>query len=152
MLLFLNEKIMKKRLLIYGFIVGLLSLSNYVYGQLSLSYQYSSLNKLGVGYNFSQRIWTELRIYSNTNLENFTPELALLYNVSKKDQHEIYIGVGGVVNYFNGLIIPMGLQFTPFENFKRFSLQIEFAPMIDFDSSDLIFQSSAGIRYTFGKD
>lgn len=143
---------MKKRLLIFGFIIGLLSLSNYGYGQLSLSYQYSSLNKIGLGYNFSQRIWTELRIYSNTNLDNLTPELALLFNVSKKERHEIYFGIGGVANYFDGLIVPMGLQFRPFENFKRFSLQIEFSPIIDFDRSDIIFQSSAGIRYTFGKD
>lgn len=143
---------MKKHLLIFVFIIGLLSLSNYGYGQFSLSYQYSSLNKIGVGYNFSQRIWTELRIYSNTNLDNLTPELAILYNVSRKERHEIYVGIGGVANYFNGLVVPMGLQFRPFENFKRFSLQIEFSPLIDFDRSDVLFQSSAGLRYTFGKD
>ena len=143
---------MKKRLLLFGLIIGLLSLSNFGFGQLSMSYQYSSLNKIGLGFNFSQRIWTELRIYSNTNLDNFTPELALLFNVSKKERHEIYFGIGGVANYFNGLIVPMGLQFRPLENFKRFSLQIEFTPMINLDREDIIFQSSAGIRYTFGKD
>lgn len=143
---------MKKCILIFGFIISLLSVSNCGYGQLSLSYQYSSLNKIGLGYNFSPRIWTEIRIYSNTGLGDLTTELALLYNVSKKERHEIYLGIGGVANYFTGLIVPVGLQFRPIENFKRFSLQIEFEPIIDFDREDIIFQSSAGIRYTFGKE
>ena len=142
---------MKKNILIFGFIFGFLSISNSGFGQLSTSYQYSSLNKIGIAYNFSQRFWTELRIYSNTYLEDITPEVALLYNASVKERHEIYFGIGGVINYFSGIILPIGLQFRPFENFKQFSLQIEFEPIIDIGADDLLFQSSAGIRYTFGK-
>jgi hypothetical protein len=143
---------MKKRIVIFVFIIGMLSLSNHVFGQLSASYQYSSLNKIGLGYNFSNKVWTELRIYSNTFLNDFTPEIALFYNVSMKARHEIYVGIGGTINYFNGVVVPIGLQFRPIDNFKRFSIQIEFEPIIDFDRQDIIFQSSAGIRYTFGKD
>lgn len=142
---------MKKFLLIFVFIIALLSV-NKGFGQLSVSYQYSSLNKIGCGYNFSPKIWTELRIYSNTNLNSFTPELVFLLNIKKKEQHEIYIGIGGVANVFEGLVFPMGLQFRPIENFKRLSLQIEFEPILDISGDDIIFQSSAGIRYTFGKD
>lgn len=142
---------MKKFLLIFVFIIALLSV-NKGFGQLSVSYQYSSLNKIGFGYNFSPKIWTELRIYSNTNLRNFTPELVFLLNIKKKEQHEIYIGIGGVANIFEGLVFPIGLQFKPIENFKRLSLQIEFEPILDISGDDIIFQSSAGIRYTFGKD
>jgi hypothetical protein len=142
---------MKKSILVLVLIFCLVSISNSGLGQLSMSYQYSSLNKIGIAYNFSQRFWTELRIYSNTSVSDFTPELTFLYNVSVKERHEIYIGAGVVINYFSGFVTPVGLQFRPFENFKRFSLQIEFEPTFDWVSEDLIFQSSAGIRYTFGK-
>ena len=142
---------MKKFLLIFVFIIALLSV-NKGFGQLSVSYQYSSLNKIGLGYSFSPKIWTELRIYSNTNLRSFTPELVFLLNIKKKEQHEIYIGIGGVADVFEGLVFPIGLQFRPIENFKRLSLQIEFEPILDISGDDIIFQSSAGIRYTFGKD
>ncbi|HEX2936182.1 MAG TPA: hypothetical protein VHO72_12590 [Bacteroidales bacterium] len=143
---------MKKPLLITAFLIGLLSLSLSSFSQLSVSYQYSSLNKLGLGYNFSPRIWTELRLYSNTNLDNLTPELALLYNVSIKERHEIYVGIGGVANGFSGVLFPIGVQFRPFENFKRFSIHIELAPLIETNRDEVIIQSAAGIRYTFGKD
>ena len=144
---------MKKKILFFGFIISFLIISNSGFGQLSMSFQYSSDSKIGIGYNFSQRIWSELRIYSNTYLEGFTPELVVLYNVSVKDRHEIYIGAGGVINGFSGIVIPVGLQFRPLEDFKRFSIQIEFEPMLDFSDVDLTlaFLSSAGIRYTFGK-
>src|SRR5665647_533128 len=129
---------MKKRIVIFVFIIGMLSLSNHAFGQLSASYQYSSLNKIGLGYNFSKKVWTELRIYSNTLMNDFTPEIALFYNVSMKDRHEIYVGIGGTYNYFNGVVVPIGLQFRPIENFRRFSIQIEFEPIIDFDRQDII--------------
>ena len=117
-----------------------------------MSYHYSSLSKIGLGYNFSQRIWSELRIYSDTYLGGFTPELVVLYNISVKERHEIYVGVGGVINSISGIVLPIGLQFRPLENFRRFSVHIEFEPTIDIGNEDLAFLSYAGIRYTFGKN
>ena len=143
---------MKKSLLTFGFIFCFSILSNSSFGQLSMSYQFSSLNKIGLAYNFSKRFWTELRIYSNTFVDDFTPELVFLYNASVKERHEIYFGAGAVVNFFSGIVIPIGLEFRPFENFQRFSMQIEFEPTIDFGNENLAFQSSAGVRYTFGKN
>jgi hypothetical protein len=142
---------MKKFLFIFVFIIALLSV-NKGFGQLSVSYQYSSMNEIGLGYSFSPKIWTELRIYSNNNLKSLSPELVFLLNIKKKEQHDIYIGIGGIANVFEGLVLPIGLQFRPIENFKRFSIQIEFEPILDISRDDLIFKSSAGIRYTFGKD
>lgn len=143
---------MKKTLLIIAFFVAFLSLGNNGYGQLSVSYHYSSLSKIGLGYNFSPSIWTELRLYSNTTLDNLTPEFTLLFNVCKKERHEVYVGVGGVANGFSGVLFPIGIQFRPFENFKRFSFHIELAPLLETNRDEVILQSAAGIRYTFGKD
>jgi hypothetical protein len=75
----------------------------------------------------------------------------LCYNIVKKDKHNIYVGLGGNVNYFNGIVVPIGVQFSPFEKLDKFSFHIEFQPTIDFESATLL-QSSWGLRYRFGKD
>lgn len=117
--------------------------------QLSVSYYSSSLSKIGLAYDFSPRFWSELRLYSNTDIGNITPELVFFYNVASREYHKIYIGLGGNVNYFTGFVMPIGVQFTPFEKFDRFSLHIELQPTLDFTSEDVIIQSSWGIRYKF---
>lgn len=121
------------------------------FSQMSISYYSSSLSKIGLGYNFSDKLWSELRLYSNTSIDDITPELVICYNIVKKEKHNIYIGLGGNVNYFTGFVLPVGVQFTPIDKFDRFSLHIEFQPTLDIDS-DLILQSSWGLRYKFGKD
>jgi len=118
--------------------------------QISISYYSSSLPKIGVAYTFNDKLWSEMRLYSNTSLEDITPELVFNYNVSRKENHNIYLGVGVNVNYFNGIVVPIGVQFTPIEKFKNFSLHIEFQPTIDFEN-DVLLQSSWGLRYRFEK-
>ncbi|MBN2215021.1 MAG: hypothetical protein JW723_12335 [Bacteroidales bacterium] len=131
-------------------LIGLFSiLSVKGFSQLSISYYSSSLSKIGLGYNFNDRFWSELRLYSNTTVDDITPELVICYNIVKKERHNIYFGLGGNVNYFTGFVLPVGVQFTPFEKFDRFSLHIELQPTLDIES-DLIIQSSWGLRYTFG--
>lgn len=119
------------------------------FSQMSVSYYSSSLSKIGVGYDFSEKIWGELRLYSNTTIDDMTPELVFSYNFINKEKHKTYIGVGGNFNYFTGLVLPIGLRFTPCEKLARFSFHIELQPTLDFES-DLIFQSSWGLRYKFG--
>lgn len=128
----------------------LTSLPNDGFAQLSVSYYSSSLSKLGAGYNFSEKIWSELRLYSNASMENLTPELVVCYNVVHREKHNIYAGIGGVANLFNGIVVPMGVQFTPFEKFDSFSLHIELQPVLDFGNT-LIIQSAWGLRYRFVK-
>ena len=49
------------------FLFGFFSLlNNNGFSQMSISYYSSSLSKIGVGYNFKERFWSELRLYSNT--------------------------------------------------------------------------------------
>lgn len=118
--------------------------------QVSISYYSSSLPKIGVAYTFNDKFWSEMRLYSNTSLEDITPELVVNYNVSRKENHNIYLGLGVNMNYFNGIVVPIGVQFTPIEKFKNFALHIEFQPTIDFET-DVLLQSSWGLRYRFEK-
>lgn len=131
---------------------GLLFISSIkVFPQLSISYYSSSFSKIGLAYNFSDKIWSELRLYSNTFFYDITPELVLCFNIVKTDRHNVYFGFGGNVNYLTGFVLPVGVQFTPIEKFDRFSLHIELQPTLDF-MSDFIIQSSWGLRYKFGKN
>ena len=123
-------------------------MSSKVSSQISVSYYSSSLSKIGLSYNFSGKVWSELRLYSNTVADDLTPELVLCYNFINKDKYNIYAGVGAVTNYYNGLIVPIGIQFTPFEKVSNFSLHIELQPTFDSEHSTII-QSSWGIRYKF---
>ena len=118
--------------------------------QVSVSFYNSSLSKIGVAYNFNDKLWTELKVYSNTVFEDITPELVVCYNVINKEKYNFYAGIGGVVNYFNGIVLPVGVQFSPFEKFANFSLHIECEPTFDFESEFLL-QSSWGLRYMFNK-
>jgi len=130
---------------------GLFSIFSFQgFSQLSISYYSSSFSKIGLGYNFNDKIWSELRLYSNTMLEDITPELVICYNFVNKERHNFYVGLGGNYNYFTGFVLPIGVQFTPFEKFDRFSLHIELQPTLDINS-DFIIQSSWGLRYKFGK-
>lgn len=130
-------------------LIGLISfMSNNAFSQIGVSYYSSSFSKIGLSYNFSNRLWSEVRLYSNTTFYDLTPELVLCYNFVNKERYNIYAGVGGVVNYYNGIIVPIGVQFTPFEKFDKFSLHIELQPTLDFGNTPIV-QSSWGIRYKF---
>jgi hypothetical protein len=130
-------------------LIGLISfMSNRAFSQIGVSYYSSSLSKIGLSYNFSGKVWSELRLYSNTTFDDLTPELVLCYNFISKERYNIYAGVGGVINYYNGIIIPVGVQFTPFQKFDKFSLHIELQPTFDFENTPIV-ESSWGIRYKF---
>ena len=128
-------------------VLGLIPLT--AKSQLSVSYYSSNLSKIGLAYDFTPRFWSEVRLYGDTDIGNITPELVFCFNLASKEFHRIYLGFGGNVNYLNGFVMPVGVQFTPFEKFGRFSLHIEFEPSLDLVSETVIIQASWGLRYRF---
>lgn len=100
---------MNRTLRIIFIIITLTLICNKGFSQISISYYDSSLPKIGFGYNISEKAWGELRLYSNTTFNDLTPELVLCYNVIKKERHNIYVGIGGNANFFNGLVVPIGV-------------------------------------------
>ncbi len=142
---------MKKALMIVALGSLMFILPQRVFPQFSVSYYSSNLSKIGIAYDFTPGFWSEFRLYSDTGIGNITPELVFCFNVSRKEFHRIYIGLGGNFNYFTGFVMPVGVQFTPFEKFNRFSLHVELEPTLDLSSEDVIIQSSWGIRYRFLK-
>lgn len=116
--------------------------------QLSIAYYSSSMAKIGMGYDFSEKVRGELRVYSNTFREDITPEIVLCFNIVRREYHNIYIGLGYAFNAIDGLVIPAGVQFYPIPDFRKFSLHVELQPTYEYFDG-LILQASWGLRYTF---
>ncbi len=134
-----------KLFILLGLLFGITSKGQ---SQLSIAYYSSSMAKIGMGYDFSEKVRGELRVYSNTFREDITPEIVLCFNIVRREYHNIYIGLGYAFNAIDGLVIPAGVQFYPIPDFRKFSLHVELQPTYEYFDG-LILQASWGLRYTF---
>jgi translation initiation factor 6 (eIF-6) len=112
-------------------------------------YNNSDISKIGVAYPINEKLWTEAKLYSGTNIDNTTLDLVLNYNFWRKEIHQMYIGGGMSVGNVNAIVIPLGLQVAPIESLKNLSFHIEFQPLYEIDLDDIFLQGFWGIRYTF---
>jgi len=118
------------------------------YSQITASfYTNSSDSKFAIGYNINERFWTDLRIYSDTSVDNITPEIVINHNIVTKTSYDVYFGAGAILNNINGVVIPVGIGIKPFENLKDLSFNIEFNPIYEFDLDNLFVRGFLGIRY-----
>lgn len=120
------------------------------YSQISTSfYQNDNNSKIAIGYEFSEKLWGDIRVYSGTSIENFTPEIVLNYNLVRKEKYTTYIGAGFSLNNISGIIIPIGIAIKPFENSKNLSFNIEFDPTYEINFEDILIRGFVGIKYIF---
>jgi len=139
------------RVLILIFVIILINRTGF--SQLNVSYYSSTHSKIGLGYDFGDKLLGELRIYSNRTIKELTPEIVACYGIVKKENQDIYLGLGVYFDYFrvNGFVLPLMIQFSPIKEFDRFSLIIELQPTLDVFTNDLIINSSWGLKYKFGR-
>jgi len=138
--------IMKNLKLLITLILGLVATMSY--SQITTSFYVNESNsKLAIGYEFNEKLWTDLRIYSGTNISNFTPEIVLNYNFLRKENYYTYVGGGIILNNINGIVVPFGVGIKPFENMKNLSINIEFNPLYEIDLDDLFIRGFIGLRY-----
>ncbi len=106
--------IMRNLKLLITLILGLVATTSY--SQITTSFYVSESNsKLAIGYEFNEKLWTDLRIYSGTNISNFTPEIVLNYNFLRKENYYTYVGGGIILNNINGIVVPFGIGIKPFK-------------------------------------
>lgn len=142
---------MKELIKISLILAALMLINKACFSQLHVSVETLSQNKVGLGYSFSDRLWTELRVYEALQFADFTPEMVLCVNLVKKEYHAVYLGVGGVINYYTGITFPVGTQIFPFEKNKNLSLNIELQTVLGVGSGGVAFQTQFGLKYCFGK-
>ncbi|MBZ9652378.1 hypothetical protein [Psychroflexus montanilacus] len=110
-------------------------------------YTNSNSSKFAVGYNINERFWTDLRVYSGTDIDNITPELVINHNIVKKSSYDVYFGAGAILNDINAFVIPIGIGIKPLESLKNLSLNIEFNPIYEIDLDDVFIRGFVGVRY-----
>jgi hypothetical protein len=115
------------------------------FGQLGIDFHQSGIPFIGLTYDLKERFLTELRISTDIELTNISPEFIFAYKIARTETLNFYAGLGARANVFYGLVVPVGFALYPFEN-KQFGFQIEMAPLI---GEEMILRGSWGIRYRF---
>lgn len=110
-------------------------------------YTNSNSSKFAAGYNINERFWTDLRVYSGTDIDNITPELVINHNIVKKSSYDVYFGAGAILNDINAFVIPIGIGIKPLDSLKNLSLNIEFNPIYEIDLDDVFIRGFVGVRY-----
>jgi hypothetical protein len=121
---------------------------NVSFAQFGVSVHQSNLPFIGLNYEVNDRFVPELRLGIDTYLNNMTVEAVATYQFVNKEDHELYVGLGGRANNMAGLVIPVGAHFFPFAS-KTFGFHIELAPIVS--DGSMIVRGSWGIRYRFRK-
>ena len=126
---------MRKVILFFAFLFVYSSVS----AQFGISYQLSTNDKIGISYDFNPKLWVKLGFYDGVFFENFTVDAAIMYNFVNKEKHNVYIGFGGIVNFMNGIIVPIGVEVKPIKDTPNFSFLFEALPTILFEDESFIF-------------
>lgn len=138
---------MKKLKLVFIILCGIIAPN--VYSQITTSfYTNESNSKIALGYEFSDSLWADFRLYSGTSSGNITPEIVLNYNFINKENYYTYFGGGFIFNNINGIVVPVGIGIKPFENLKNLSFNIELNSLYEIDFNDIFTRGFIGIRYT----
>lgn len=116
--------------------------------QWEVSYHQSNLPFAGVGYTFQERFNPELRLNTDVDIEDIAVEGVFKYKIILRDSYAFYAGLGLRSTFFEGLVVPVGLEVYPFAS-RQFGIHMEMAPLLGSADGDVL-RGSWGIRYRFG--
>lgn len=123
-------------------IAVLIALPSISIGQLGISFHQSNLLFIGINYEITNKIRTELRVGTDNYFEAIFVEGIITYDLLKKEEYEFYAGLGVRANGFTGLVIPIGINIYPLTT-KQFGFHIELSPIV---GDNNLLRGSWGIR------
>lgn len=123
-------------------------LPSLAFSQAGVSFHQSNLPFVGLNYEINQKIRPEVRVGVDEFFKQMSLEGVVTYDFVEKDEFEFYAGVGGRVNRFDAIVLPLGLNIYPL-NSKQFGFHIEVAPILG--EANLV-RGSWGIRYRFNRN
>ncbi len=140
---------------------GILSLNGY--SQVGASYYLD--NMIGVNtrlFNIgNNEIATEARITKDDTRvllgqQYVYGEFDVLFRFAPRKYHQISFGVGLNLcleenNEYSEYVFPIVLEVYPFAKFKRASILLELAPVIETEGEDITARTLIGFRYIMGK-
>ncbi|MBC7920491.1 MAG: hypothetical protein H7Z75_05310 [Ferruginibacter sp.] len=115
--------------------------------QVNVAYHQSSLPFASVSYDL-KRFHPDLRISTDVSADDLSAELTLNYKFLNREDFYFYGGLGGRVNAFAGLVIPVGVTVFPF-NKKSLGFHAEIAVIGIGDENDPVLRGSWGIKFQF---
>tara|TARA_B100000809_G_C14719920_1_gene380986 strand:+ start:85 stop:510 length:426 start_codon:yes stop_codon:yes gene_type:complete len=112
--------------------------------------------EVGLTYQFSDRIQTELRINDNLGIE-FNSKLSLLYTIFSKENYNLSFGLGistfpfhsKNTAFFESYFLPFQIAITPFKEVTNFGFVLESAYHLSNYEDASGIRNSIGIRYIF---
>lgn len=115
--------------------------------QVGVSYLHSDvISAFGISTNPAKKLWGEARIGLDVDWSNASPEFLGNLNVLRREDFDLFVGIGARFNALEGVILPnVGFQFKPFEKKENFYLHAE-GMYVHGEFAD-IFKGSIGIRY-----
>ncbi|MEQ9423467.1 MAG: hypothetical protein RJQ09_03540 [Cyclobacteriaceae bacterium] len=130
----------------------LFALGSYqAHSQFGVSFHHSNLPFIGINYE-GQKFMPEFRIGLDNHIEDVSYELVLNHFFKRNGNYDIYGGLGGRINSFEGVVLPIGLNIYPFDD-KNFGFHIELAGLLQLPGDlDAVLRGSWGIRYRFKKE
>ena len=139
-----------KKLLLILFILS----STTFFSQFKITGYFNS--EIGVSYQFSNKIQTELRINDNLGIE-FNSELSLLYTITSKENYNINIGIGistfpfhsKYIDFFESYFLPFQIEITPFNGVKNLGFVLESSYHFSDITDASGVRNSIGVRYIF---
>lgn len=130
-------------------------LAGNAFAQFGVSYHQSGMPFVGFNYEIADRFMPELRLGTDTRVENMSVEAVATYQFIDKKEFEVYAGLGGRAHRNAGLVAPIGLHVFPFSA-RNFGFHIEVCPIFTEERAPLapggrgpIVRGSWGIRYRF---
>ena len=146
---------MKKFFLLLS-VITLSLIYNKSQAQISVGYYHSNfVSEVSVGTSPEKRIFGEVRVATDT--DDFGLQVMGAYNFIRKEQVRVYFGVGlleisGVPILTDDpdyVTLPIGIQVTPFADFKNFAFQFEVSPLVEIRNPNVLIKGGIGFRYTF---
>lgn len=117
------------------------------FSQAGISFHQSNLPFVGFNYEFKSKLRPEIRVGTDNYFDALSVEGVLTYDFARREEYDLYGGVGLRLNGFAGVVVPLGINVYPFTA-KQFGFHVELAPIVGEES---ILRGSWGIRYRFKK-
>lgn len=136
-------------LIAFGNLNAQLRISYYNNESAAFDYSFAKLNE-------TSHLLMELRTSMDTDFEEITNWVNMLYKIQKHDAHSLSVGAGMRFDpFYEGgdgaaIVLPFQLELYPLKEIKQLSLIFELIPEIYMDEKYLL-RSNIGFRYAFNK-
>jgi hypothetical protein len=128
--------------------------STFIVGQFKITGYFDT--KIGLTYQFNDRLQTELRVNDNLDIE-FNSELSLLCTILSKKNYSLNFGIGistfpfysKNLAFFESYFLPFQIEIIPFKETRNLGIVLESAYHFSNSINTSGNRNSIGIRYIF---